>query len=101
MVCFIRGERYFLWRAVDDEGEVLDLVMQKGRDTKAALKLLQKLMRNQPVQPTMIVTAGLASYGAALSAIGGLSFHKSGRRHIMRQMRSQAFETWRAATAAV
>ena len=39
----------YLWRAVDDEGEFLDLVMQRRRDTNAALKLLKRLVRNQPV----------------------------------------------------
>jgi transposase-like protein len=40
MVCSIGGKRMYLWRAVDDEGEVLDLVVQHRRDTEAALKLL-------------------------------------------------------------
>ena len=42
MVCSIGGTRMYLWRAVDDEGEVLDLVVQKGRDTQAALRLLKR-----------------------------------------------------------
>lgn len=51
MVCWISGRRMYLWRAVDDEGEVLDLVVQRRRDTQAALKLLRRLPRNQPVEP--------------------------------------------------
>ena len=47
MVCEVGGMRMYLWRAVDDEGEVLDLVMQRNRDTDAALKLLKRLLRNQ------------------------------------------------------
>ena len=43
MVCNVGGKRMYLWRAVDDEREVLDLVMQKGRDTNAALKRLRRL----------------------------------------------------------
>ena len=66
MVCKIGGERGFLWRAVDDEGEVLDLVVQKRRDTHSALKLLKRFLRNQGVEPESIVTDGLASYGSAL-----------------------------------
>src|ERR1019366_5087219 len=58
MVCKVGGKRMYLWRAVDDEGEVLDLVMQRERDTGAALKLLRRLFRNQPVEPTAIVTDG-------------------------------------------
>ena len=50
MVCKIGGERVYLWRGVDDEGVVLDLVVQKRRDTGAALKLLRRLLRNQDVE---------------------------------------------------
>ena len=70
MVCKIGGERVYLWRAVDDEGEVLDLVVQKSRDTRAALKLLKQLLGSQPVEPERIVTDGLASYGSALRVVG-------------------------------
>src|ERR1019366_4529370 len=70
MVCKVGGKRMYLWRAVDDEGEVLDLVMQRERDTGAALKLLRRLFRNQPVEPTAIVTDGLTSYGSALRELG-------------------------------
>jgi len=42
-----------LWRTVDDEGEVLDVVVQRSRDAEVALKLLRRLLRNQPIaQPT-------------------------------------------------
>ncbi|WP_426029301.1 IS6 family transposase, partial [Brevundimonas sp. TWP2-3-4b2] len=51
MVCWIGGRRMYLWRAVDDEGEVLDLVVQRRRDTEAALRLLRRLLHNQPVEP--------------------------------------------------
>jgi transposase-like protein len=79
MVCTIKGQRWYLWRAVDDEGEVLDMVMQRERDTAAALKLLRRLLRNQPVEPEVIVTDGLASYGAALSELGLRHLHHPGR----------------------
>jgi hypothetical protein len=61
MVCKVGGMRMYLWRAVHDEGEVLDLVMQRVRDTDAALKLLKRLLRNQPVEPETITTDGLGS----------------------------------------
>ena len=70
MVCKIGGERVFLWRAVDDQGEVLDLFVQKRRDTRAAMKLLKQVLHSQPVEPESIVTDGLASYGSALHLIG-------------------------------
>ena len=51
VVCNIGGKRLCLWRAVDDEGEVLDVAVQKRRDHGAALRLLKRLTRNQPVEP--------------------------------------------------
>jgi putative transposase len=79
MVCNVGGRRMYLWRAVDDEGEVLDLVMQCRRDTDAALKLLKRLLRNQPVDPVSITTDGLGSYVAALKALDLLHLHRHGR----------------------
>jgi putative transposase len=79
MVCNVRGKRMYLWRAVDDEGEVLDLVMQRKRDTETALKLPRRLLRNQPVEPTRIVTGGLSSYPAALRKLGLEGLHAPGR----------------------
>ena len=79
VVCSIAGKRVYLWRAVDDEGEVLDLVVQAKRDTAAALKLLNRLLRNQPVTPERITTDGLRSYGAALEQLGLRSLHQPGR----------------------
>jgi putative transposase len=51
MVVKIGGLRMWLWRAVDDEGEVLDMLVQKRRNKKAALRLLRKLLRNQGIHP--------------------------------------------------
>ena len=79
MVCTVGGKRMYLWRAVDDEGEVLDLVMQRNRDTGAALKLLKQLLRNQPVEPETITTDGLGSYVAALKILGLQDRHRPGR----------------------
>jgi transposase-like protein len=79
VVCSIGGKRMYLWRAVDDEGEVLDVVVQKRRDTEAALKLLRRLLRNQPVEPEVITTDGLRSYGAALKELGLEGLHRPGR----------------------
>ena len=79
MVCTVGGKRMYLWRAVDDEGVVLDLVMQARRDTGAALKLLRRLLRSNPVPPEAIVTDGLASYGAALKELNLAHRHRLGR----------------------
>ncbi len=79
MVVRINGKRMFMWRAVDKEGEVLDVLVQKRRNKAAALKLLRKLLRNQGFVPEAIVTDGLASYKAALRDLGGLTRHQPGR----------------------
>ena len=79
MVVRINGKRMFMWRAVDKEGEVLDVLVQKRRNKAAALKLLRKLLKNQGLVPEAIVTDGLASYKAALRDLGGLKRHKPGR----------------------
>lgn len=79
MVVRINGKRLFMWRAVDKEGEVLDVLVQKRRDKKAALKLLRKLLKNQGYVPDAIVTDGLASYRAAMKVLGCQHRHKPGR----------------------
>jgi hypothetical protein len=78
-VCSIGGERVCLWRAVNDEGEVLYLVGQKRRNTAAALKLLKRLLRNQDVEPESFVTDCLKSYGSALRVLGLEDRHRPGR----------------------
>ena len=79
MVVNIQGRRMWMWRAVDDEGEVLDVLVQKRRNKAAALKLLRKLLRNTGVRPEKIVTDGLASYRAAMRVLGCADRHKPGR----------------------
>ena len=79
MVVKIRGKRMWLWRAVDDEGEVLDMLVQKRRNTKAALRLLHKLLRNQGVHPQKVTTDKLTSYGAAFRELGCRDRHRPGR----------------------
>ncbi|MDK3073794.1 IS6 family transposase [Sedimentitalea sp. JM2-8] len=65
----VNGERHYLWRAVDHEGEVLESFVTKTRDKKAALKFLKKAMRKHGC-PDAFVTDLLRSYGAALKDIG-------------------------------
>jgi len=79
LVSKIGGKRVWIWRAVDDEGEVMDMVVQKQRDTSAALLLLRQLMKNQNVEPQRIATDGLCSYGAALEQLGLGDRHRRGR----------------------
>ena len=61
MVIVIRGQRYWLGRAVDNEGEVLDFLVQSKRNAKAALKLMRKLLKKQGWAPTRITTDKLRS----------------------------------------
>lgn len=80
MVIVIRGKRFWLWRAVDNEGEVLDFLVQRRRDAKAAGKLMKKLLRKQGFAPTKIVTDKLRSYPSAFQAIGLTVEHDRGLR---------------------
>src|SRR6202046_5088121 len=65
MAVTIAGRKLWLWRAVDDEGEVLDLLVQRRRDKAAATKLMRKLLRKQGFAPKTLATDRLRSYGAA------------------------------------
>src|SRR5207248_8231962 len=65
MVVRIAGKRMYLWRAVDHEGEVLDMLVQRRRDTKAALRLTRKLLKKQGFAPKLLITDKLGSYGSA------------------------------------
>ena len=56
MVVNIAGRRMYLWRAVDDEGEVLDVLVQMRRNAAAAIKLLRTLLKNQGATPELITT---------------------------------------------
>ncbi len=74
----INGERHYLWRAVDHEGEVLESFVTKTRDKKAALKFLKKtLKRHGPAGK--FVTDRLQSYGAALRELGICDKQETGR----------------------
>ena len=70
----------YLWRAVDSEGEVLDMLVQRHRDKSAALKLLRNLLKRQGFAPRTIVTDKLRSYGAALRDLGFAEHHEQGLR---------------------
>jgi putative transposase len=80
MVVSIAGRQLYMWRAVDSEGEVLEILVQPQRDKAAAVRLLSKLLRRQGVVPTVIVTDKLRFYGAALREIGFSGSHEQGLR---------------------
>ena len=147
MAVMIAGRQFWLWRAVDDEGEVLDLLVQRRRNKAAAVKLMRKLIKKQGFAPEVLVTDKLRSYGAAKSEIRLSARHEQGlrknnraenshqptrrrerkmqrfksagsaqkflsthaavyntfhltSRRTLRVLRDEAFQTWRAATAA-
>jgi putative transposase len=69
VVLIIAGRKHWLWRAVDQEGFVLDVLVQSRRDKAAAKRLLRKLLKRQGRAPRVMVTDKLKSYGAAQRAI--------------------------------
>jgi putative transposase len=74
----INGETHYLWRAVDHEGEVLEVFVTKRRDRKAALQFLRRAMKRYG-QPRVIVTDRLRSYRAAMNVIGNAADQECGR----------------------
>lgn len=74
----INGETYYLWRAVDHEGEVLKVFVTKRRDREAALKFLRKTMKRYG-PPKVIVTDRLRSYRAAMKVVGNEAIQETGR----------------------
>ena len=74
----INGERHYLWRAVDHEGEVLESFVTRTRDKKAALKFLKKSLKRHG-RADEFVTDRLRSYGAALDDLGSRDRQQTGR----------------------
>ena len=65
VVISIAGRKHWLWRAVDQHGVVLDILVQSRRNAKAAKRLLRKLLKKQRIAPRVMITDKLASYAAA------------------------------------
>ena len=76
----INGKMVYLWRAVDDEGAVLDIILQPRRNKKAAMRLLKKLLKNSGVLLERIVTDRLRTYLAALKDLNMTHLHDVGGR---------------------
>jgi putative transposase len=66
----IAGKRHWLWRAVDQDGVTLDVLVQSRRDRKAAKRLLRKLMKKGAMAPRVMITDKLGSYAAARRDLG-------------------------------
>ena len=80
MVVRIGGKRMYLWRAVDDEGEVLDVLVQRKRNKAAARKLMRKLLKKHGYAPAVVVTDKLGSYSSAFRDLGLSARHEQGLR---------------------
>ena len=104
----IKGGRSYLWRAVDQDGDTLDILVQKRRNTGAATRCFRKLLKGLRYVPNRLVTDKLRSYGAAprttfLSVHGLINNLFRVSRHVMqvahyRLFRERAFATWRDVT---
>src|SRR3954451_8193664 len=80
MVVSIQGRHMYLWRAVDSEGEVLDILVQPKRDKAAALRLMRNLLKKQGYAPRVLVTDKLRSYSSARRELGLAARHEQGLR---------------------
>jgi putative transposase len=104
----INGKCVYLWRAVDREGEVLDVLVQSRRNKQAALKFIRKLLKSQGFCSTAVVTDKLPSYGAALSDLGMKARHITGGRvnnraensHLPTRQRERRMQRFKSAGSA-
>src|ERR1700731_1122259 len=88
MAMTIAGRQFWLWPAVDDEGEVLDLLVQRRRDKAAAVKLMRKLLKKQGFAPDVLVPNSAGSSGAARAESGWRVRHERGLRSRVDDRRS-------------
>jgi putative transposase len=77
VVVSIRGKKHWLWRAVDQDGFVLDVLVQSRRNAKAAKRLMRKLLKSQARAPRVMITDKLRSYDAAKREIMPSVEHRS------------------------
>jgi transposase-like protein len=75
MYVSIGGRWMYLWRAIDQNGEVLDVLVQAKRDKRAALKLMRKLLKKYGFAPRTIVTDKWRAYAAAFRHLGLMAWH--------------------------
>ena len=90
----IQGRRQYLWRAVDQNGDVIDILVQSRRDRQAATRFLRKLLKDQGRAPRRLITDKLCSYAAAhrtvmLSVIHSTRQYENNRAEVSHQPTSQ------------
>ena len=88
IVIVIRGRRHWLWRAVDNEGEVLDFLVQSIRNAGTALKLMRELLKKHRWVPKRITTDKLRSYHVAIRTLGLTAEHIDSKSAIVRRTRT-------------
>jgi putative transposase len=100
VIISIAGQKHWLWRAVDQDGYVLNEIVQSRRDTKAAKRLLRRLLKKQGCPPRRMITDKLSSYAAARRQIMPAVDHRSHKglnnraenSHLPLQRREQAMQ---------
>src|SRR5215211_45824 len=105
VVISIAGQQHWLWRAVDQDGYVLDEIVQTRRDTEAAKRLLKRLLKKQGCPPRRLITDKLGSYAAAQSQIMPDVEHRSHKglnnraenSHLPFRRRERARQSFRSA----
>jgi transposase-like protein len=104
----IRGRQMYLWRAVDAEGEILEVLVQSRRNKRAALRLMRNLLKKQGMAPGTLVTDRLGAYPAAVRELGLSSAHVRGKRknnraessHVPIRRRERKMQGFRSAGSA-
>jgi transposase-like protein len=79
MFVSIGGRRMYLWRAVDQYGDVLEILVQRSRDKRAAMKLMRKLLKRFALAPRTLVTDKWRAYSAAAGKLALTAFHHQGK----------------------
>jgi IS1 family transposase len=72
----IAGEHHWLWRPVDQNGFILDVLVQRRRDTRSAQRLMKRLLKSAVTPPRVMITDKLRSYGAAMTKMGLVVEHR-------------------------
>ena len=104
MYISIGGSWMYLWRAIDQNGEVLDILIQEKRDKRAALKLMRKLLKKHGFAPRTIATDKWRAYGAAFRDLGLTAWHHRAKwkknsiegSHVRVRQRERAMQGFRS-----
>ncbi len=75
----IKGKQHYLWRAVDQDGDVLDILVQRRHNSKTAKRFFRKLLKGLQCAPRVMVTDKLRSYVAAHRKLGLCAEHETGQ----------------------